>query len=61
MEGDEELLRINLDGMDCTTFVENMMALALTAGENRTSWRDFTFNLERLRYRGGAMLSIIPI
>lgn len=55
LEGDEEMLRINLDGMDCTTFVENMIALALTAGEGRTSWRDFTFNLERLRYRGGTM------
>lgn len=55
LEGDEEHLRINLDGMDCTTFVETAMALALSAGEKRTSWRDFTFNLERLRYRGGTM------
>ncbi len=55
LEGDEERLRINLDGMDCTTFVETAMALALSAAEKRSSWRDFAFNLERLRYRGGTM------
>ena len=55
LEGEDEMLRINLDGMDCTTFIENAMALALTAGEKRSSWRDYAFNLERLRYRGGKM------
>lgn len=44
LEGENEMLRINLDGMDCTTFIENVMALALTAGEGRSSWRDFAFN-----------------
>lgn len=55
LEGEEEKLRINLDGMDCTTYVETVMALALTAGEGRSSWRDFAYNLERLRYRHGRL------
>ena len=50
--GDERLV-VNLDSMDCTTFVETVLALAQTAGEHRTSWRDFVANLEGLRYRGG--------
>lgn len=48
-----EQLTINLDEVDCTTLVDNVVALAITAGENRTSWRDFIYNLQRLRYRGG--------
>lgn len=55
LEGNPEMLTINLDQLDCTTFVETVMALAYTAGEGRTSWRDFIFNLERLRYRDGEM------
>ena len=54
LEGDStEVLRVNLDSMDCTTFVETVLALAYTAGERRQSWRDFTYNLRRLRYRNG--------
>lgn len=55
LEGEPETLTVNLDQLDCTTFVETVMTLAYTAGEGRTSWRDFIFNLERLRYRGGEM------
>lgn len=54
-EGEPERLTVNLKELDCTTFVENMMALALTIGEGRTSWRDYVNNLERLRYRGGEL------
>lgn len=50
---DGEQLTVNIDEVDCTTLVDNIMALALTAGEHRTSWRDFIYNLERIRYRGG--------
>lgn len=53
LEGDPEALRINLDQLDCTTFAESMMALAITVDEKRSSWRDFTFNLRNLRYRDG--------
>lgn len=55
LEGEPETLTVNLDQLDCTTFVETVMTLAFTAGEGRTSWRDFIFNLEKLRYRGGEM------
>ncbi|MDE6491130.1 MAG: DUF1460 domain-containing protein [Muribaculaceae bacterium] len=55
LEGESEMLQVNLDEMDCTTYVETVMALAYTIGENRHSWRDFLYNLERLRYRGGEM------
>ena len=50
-----EMLTVNLDEVDCTTFVETVMALAYTIGERRLSWHDFLFNLERLRYRNGEM------
>ena len=53
LEGPEEILTVNLDGMDCTTFVETVAALALTVSEHRSSWQDFLYNLEQLRYRQG--------
>lgn len=53
LEQEPEMVTVNLDELDCTTFVETVMALAYTVGEGRTSWRDFVYNLERLRYRGG--------
>lgn len=53
LEGDEELLTVNIDEVDCTTFVETAMAMSITAGERRTSWRDYLHNLQQLRYRNG--------
>lgn len=53
LEGEPEILTVNLDSVDCTTFVETAMAMAYTAGEHRYSWRDFVYNLRRLRYRNG--------
>lgn len=53
LEGSPETLTVYLDSLDCTTFVETVMALSYTAGERRSTWRDFLFNLQRLRYRGG--------
>ncbi len=53
LEGDREQLTINTDGMDCTTFVETALALAMTIDANRTSWRDYINSLEQIRYRGG--------
>ncbi len=55
LEAPVEVLTVRLDSLDCTTFVETAMALSATAGEKRTSWRDFIYNLERLRYRGGKL------
>lgn len=50
---DTETLTVNLDEFDCTTLVETVMALAMTVNERRQSWRDFVYNLQRIRYRGG--------
>ena len=55
LEGDTELLTINIDQLDCTTFVETLYALARTTLQGRQSWRDYAANLESLRYRGGVM------
>ena len=52
---DGEKLAISLDEVDCTTLIDNVIALAITAGEKRTSWRDFLYNLERIRYRKGVI------
>lgn len=48
-----EMTTVNLDGVDCTTFMEDVVALALTVNEKRLSWHDFAYNLENLRYRRG--------
>ncbi len=48
-----EAVTVNIDGVDCTTFVDQVLAMAATVNEGRTSWRDFVYNLERMRYRGG--------
>lgn len=53
VSNDDRHIVVCLDRMDCTTFIETVIALAITESEGRTSWRDFTYNLERIRYRGG--------
>lgn len=55
LEHDEELLTINTSELDCTTFVETVMALARTVSEGRMSWRDYAHNLQLLRYRNGSI------
>lgn len=53
LEGETEALTVNMDELDCTTFVEAALALAYTAGEGRLGWQDYVYNLRRMRYRGG--------
>ncbi|MCM1022271.1 MAG: DUF1460 domain-containing protein [Muribaculum sp.] len=53
LEQQPERLVVNIDEFDCTTFVENLLAMAYTIGEGRTSWRDFVYNLQRFRYKNG--------
>lgn len=52
---DPEKLVVNLHGLDCTTYVETVLALTLTHRAGSTDFMDFCRNLERLRYRGGKM------
>lgn len=53
IEGEPEMLTVRLDSLDCTTFVESVLAAAKTAYMGRTSWRDFAQTLKEMRYRGG--------
>lgn len=54
-DDNEERLIVNTEEFDCTTYVETILALAYTLGESRTSWRDYIYNLERIRYRNGSL------
>ena len=52
LEGNEtEVLVVNVREMDCTTFVEYVLALALTAEQGKAGFGDFAQNLALLRYR----------
>ncbi len=53
--GAKESLVINLRGLDCTTFVENVLAFSLLLQKNRTSFEDFTTALKTIRYRNGLL------
>ena len=55
LEGDEEMLTINIHELDCLTFIETLYALTRATLNNRYSWRDFAANIENVRYRGGEM------
>lgn len=55
LEGDTEMLTINIDELDCTTFVETLYALTRTTLNRRATWRDYANNLESVRYRNGVM------
>jgi len=51
--GLEEKLVINLRELDCTTFVENCLALARTVKSGKTDFESFASELEKIRYRDG--------
>lgn len=53
LEGEIEQMVINIDQLDCVTFVESCFALAKAASVGSRSWRDYARYLEDLRYRGG--------
>lgn len=55
LEGDKEYMTIDIDEVDCTTFVETLMALSKATLNKRINWRDYANNLENLRYRKGAI------
>ena len=48
-----EKLIINLRELDCTTLVENVFALALTAKQGSVKWDDYCSNLALICYRNG--------
>lgn len=49
----EETLVINIRELDCTTFVENVVALTLCSKKELMSFHDFADMLRQIRYRGG--------
>lgn len=53
--GDEEHLIINLHELDCTTFVETVIALSLCDKNNQRTFEDYCKNLMTIRYRSGLM------
>lgn len=55
LEIEPEMVTVNLDELDCTTFVETAVAMAMTVINHRTSWHDYIYNLEQLRYRNGSV------
>ncbi len=48
-----ECLVVNLRELDCTTFVENVLALTLCTGNGQTAFADFCQCLRNIRYRQG--------
>lgn len=55
LEGDSELLTINVDQFDCTTFVETLIALTKAAMTKNPTWYSYAAQLENIRYRGGEL------
>ncbi|WP_232732589.1 N-acetylmuramoyl-L-alanine amidase-like domain-containing protein [Cellulophaga sp. RHA19] len=51
--GKKESLVVNLQGLDCTTFVENVLAFGLISRADNLQFLDFTNALKKIRYRDG--------
>lgn len=50
---EKESLVVNLQGLDCTTFVENVLAFGLISREDNLQFSSFTNALKNIRYRDG--------
>jgi len=48
-----EQVVVNMCELDCTTYVEAVVALTLCASRGQTSWSDYTSTLRKLRYKDG--------
>ena len=53
--GKKETLVVNLRGLDCTTFVENVLAFSKTVNTEQEYFNHFIENLETIRYRNGEL------
>ncbi|WP_116771954.1 N-acetylmuramoyl-L-alanine amidase-like domain-containing protein [Maribacter litoralis] len=54
--GDTETLVVNLQGLDCTTFVENVLAFSLLLRQQEMSFDAYLKNLEIIRYKNGELV-----
>jgi hypothetical protein len=55
LEAADEILIVNLREFDCTTFVENVIALSLAARGEELSFDAFVDELRKIRYRNGSI------
>jgi len=53
--GETESLVVNLHGLDCTTFVENVLAFSLMLERGKTDFDSYTGILEEIRYKDGKL------
>ena len=53
LETEPEQLVINLRGLDCTTYAENCLAIARCVKSGETSFKAFSSQLQKIRYRNG--------
>ena len=53
--GKIETLVINLQGLDCTTYVENVLAFGLMLKNEKSQFDDYTKILENIRYKDGKL------
>jgi len=53
LEVTPEQLVVNLREMDCTTYVENCLAIAKTIQSGKNTFEQFASELQKIRYRGG--------
>ena len=53
--GDTETLVVNLQGLDCTTFVENVLSFSKLLRQKDPSFNTFIKNLETIRYKDGEL------
>lgn len=51
----DECLVLNMRGMDCTTFVENVTALTRMVREGKTTFQDYCRELQHIRYADGVI------
>lgn len=53
--GETETLVVNLTGLDCTTFVENVLAFSLLVSRDELDYHSFAKALEKIRYKDGKL------
>ncbi|WP_106795124.1 N-acetylmuramoyl-L-alanine amidase-like domain-containing protein [Aquimarina sp. Aq78] len=53
--GSKESLVINFQGLDCTTFVENVLVLSLMLKNGKDDFESYTAYLEKIRYKNGKL------
>ena len=51
----QETLVVNLRGLDCTTFVENVLAISRLLYQEKQDWESYLQTLEQIRYRKGQL------